>query len=108
MSHKITIRKVLTNNIVSIAQALTAVSCPGEVITANMANAGVIVKSGNILKVHVAVNTYMAFGHDATIEAVSVTTSPALLLTPGEHYVVCLGDYVRCSTNPTRVELLDI
>lgn len=108
MTQKITIRKVLTNNIVSIAQALTSVSCPGEVVTANMATAGVNVKAGNIIKVHVSTDTYMAFSNSSTIPAVTVSTSPAILLTPGEHYVICLGDFVRCSTNPTRVELLDI
>lgn len=100
------LRKHLTNNIVDISEALQSLKIPSKVVTDNL-TAAVLVGKGNILKVHVAADTYVAFG-DATIGAVSVTTTPAVLLNAGMHYVLCTDEYVRVSTNPTRTELLEI
>lgn len=103
-----TIRKFLTKSTVDVGQALVSLKYPGKVITDSMSAAAVKVGTSNIIKVHVAADTYVAFSDDAAFGAVTVTTSPAVLLPAGMHYVLCQCDYVRMSANPTRVELLKV
>jgi hypothetical protein len=102
------IKKFLTNNIVDVSEALQSVKLPGKVITGDTAAAGISVGKNNIIKIHVAVDTYVAFGDDATMPVVSVTTTPGLLVNAGMHYIICTGDFVRTSTAVTRLELLEI
>lgn len=101
-------RKLLTKNVQEVAQALVSVKVPGEVITDDISTAGVEVGEGNILKIEVSADTYVAFSDESTIGAVSAATSPAVKLTAGEHYVVCACKYVRASANGVRVELLKL
>lgn len=100
------LRKFLTKNTVDIGQALVSLKYPGQVLPTDITTAAVKVGSSNILKIHVSADTYVAFSDDASFGAVSVTTSPAVLLPAGMHYVLCAGEYVRASANPTRIELL--
>lgn len=102
------LRKFLTKNTVDVGQALVSLKYAGKVITDNISSAAVKVGASNVLKLHVAADTYVAFSDDPTFGAVSVTTSPAVLLPAGMHYVLCSGDYVRASANPTRIELLQV
>jgi hypothetical protein len=102
------VKKFLTNNILDISEALQGLKLPGKLVTANISTAAVKVGKNNIIKVHVAADTYMAFSDDAAFGAVSVTTDPGLLLNAGMHYVICTGEYVRASANPSRIELLEI
>lgn len=102
------LRKFLTKNTVDIGQALVSLRYPGIVMPVDISSAGVKVGSSNVLKIHVAADTYIAFSDDSTIGAVSVTTSPAVMLPAGMHYVLCAGEYVRASANPTRIELLKV
>ena len=102
------LRKFLTNNIVDISEALQSLKCPAKVVTDNISTAAVLIGKGNIIKIHVAADTYVAFSDDSAFGTVSATTTPAVLLNAGMHYVVCTGDYVRASANATRLELLEI
>lgn len=102
------LRKFLTKNAVDIAQALSAIKYPGIVLSVDLTTAGIKVGASNVVKIHVTADTYIAFSDDAAIGVVSVTTSPAVLLPAGMHYVLCSGDYIRASTNPTRIELLKV
>lgn len=103
------LRKLLTKNIVDVGQALVSLNVPGKVITDDISAAGVEVGEGNILRIQTSADTYIAFSELSTIGAVSVTTTPAVkLVGAGVHYVVCQCDYVRASSNPTRIELLEI
>lgn len=101
-------RKILTKNVQEVAQALVSLSIPGKVITDDLSSAYTQVGEGNILRVEVAADTYVAFDTQTGGAAVDGTTSPALKLTAGIHYVVCAHDFVRMSANPTRVELLEL
>ena len=101
-------RKYITNNVADIAETLQTVRIAGKVITDNISSAAVKVGSTNILKLHVSADTYVAFSDDPAFGAVSVTTTPAVLLPAGMHYVICTGEYVRASANPTRIELLQV
>ena len=107
MAQKNKARKMLTNNVAAIAQALVSVNLPGKVIT-NAINAAVEVGEGNILRIQTAGDLFVAFSDEATIGAVSVATTPAVkLVGAGVHYVVCQCKYVRASAAATRVELLE-
>lgn len=93
-------------NIVDVAQALQAMHIVGEVLTADISATWVDVGETNILRVEVAAATYFAFSDNNADPAVTVATSPAVKILPGEHYIICSAKYVRASANPTRVELL--
>ena len=108
MSIQDRIRKLLTKNVVDLGQALVSLRFPGKVLPVDLTTAAVLVGATNILKIHVSADTYVAFSDDSTFGAVSSTTSPAVMLPAGMHYVVCQSDYVRASANPTRIELLQV
>lgn len=108
MSTKDKVRKMLTKNIQEIAQALAAVKMPAKVITSDISAAWVKVGTGNVVRLQVAADTYVAFDDDGVGGAVSVATSPAVKLEAGYHYVVCQSDYIRASANPTRIELHEL
>lgn len=102
------VRKLITLNTVDVAQALQSLHIPGKVISANISTGWVEVGQGNILRIQAAADIYIAFEDEAVGSAPSVTTSPAVKLLAGDHYVLCQAKYVRASANPTRVELLEI
>lgn len=82
---------------------------PGEVVdlTANdISTAGRLVKTGSLLRIQVAADTYVAFG-DSTIAAVDATTSPAIKLPAGYHLLVSTADFIRASANASRLEILE-
>lgn len=108
MSSKNKIRKLLTMNVVDIAQGLQSLHVPGKVIADNVSSGWVFVGQGNIIRVHVSGDTYFAFAEQSSANTVSVTTSPAVKILAGEHYIVCQHDFVRASTNPLRIELLEL
>ena len=68
------------------------------------------VKTGTLLRIQVAADTYVAFGDEPASAplnaAIDATTSPALKLPAGYHLVVATGDFIRTSANPTRVEMI--
>ena len=106
MAQKNKIRKLLTKNVVDIAQALVSMNVPGEVITNNI-NTAVEVGEGNILRIQTAGDMFVAFSDIGTIGVVSVTTTPALkLVGAGVHYVICQCDFIRTNVAASRVELL--
>lgn len=108
MAQKNKARKMLTNNVAAVAQALVSVNIPGKVIT-DPINAAVEVGEGNILRIETSGDLFVAFSDENTIGAVSATTSPAVkLVGAGVHYVVCQCKYVRASGTATRVELLQV
>jgi hypothetical protein len=108
MSPLAKVRKLITLNVVGIAQALQSLHIPGKVISANLSTGWVEVGQGNILRIETASDTYVAFSDDTSGGAVSVTTSSAVKILTGDNYVICQAKYVRASANPTRVELLEI
>jgi hypothetical protein len=108
MSSSTKVRKLVTLNTVDVAQALQALKIPGKVISANISTNWADVGQGNILRIQVSADTYVAFSDDTSGSAPSVTTSPAVKLPAGDHYVLCQARYVRASANPTRVELLEL
>ena len=109
MSSNTKVRKLVTLSTVDVAQALQSLHIPGKVITANLSSAWVEVGRGNILRIQVSADTYVAFTDiDGDASVVSATTSPAVKLLAGDNYVLCQAKYVRTSANPTRVELLEI
>lgn len=101
-------RKMLTKNVQEIAQALTAVKMPAKVLTDNISTGWVKVGKGNVVRLQVGADTYVAFDDDGVGAAVSATTSPAVKLDAGYHYVVCQGEYIRASANATRIELHEL
>lgn len=108
MSIKNKIRKLFTMNIVDIAQALQAMHTVGDVITDDISAGWIEVGETNIIRVEVAAATYFAFSDNNTGGVVSVTTSPAVKILAGEHYIICSAKYIRASANPTRAELLKL
>lgn len=108
MSTKDKARKMLTKNVQEIAQALAAVKMPAKVLTDNISAAWVKVGTGNIVRLQVSADTYVAFDDDGVGGAVSATTSPAVKLEEGYHYVVCQSEYIRASANPVRIELHEL
>lgn len=100
------LRKTLTKNVVDLAQALVGIKVPGEVVTANISGAYTEVKKGNILRIVVTADTYIAFDNETGGGAVTAATTPAVLLPAGDHYVYCTDDFVRASAAPARIELL--
>lgn len=109
MSSNTKIRKLVTLSTVDVAQALQSLKIPGKVITANLSSAWIQVGQGNILRIQVSADTYVAFTDiEGDSSSVSSTTSPAVKLPSGDHYVLCQAKFVRTSANPTRVELLEL
>ena len=102
------IRKQITMSLVDVAQALQSLHIIGTVITADISAGWVEVGQGNVLRVVLGANTYFSFSDDNTAPAVSSTTTPAVMLTTGENYLITSAKYVRASANPTRTELLDV
>lgn len=78
---------------------------PGDVITADVSVASVLVGVGSILRIQVGADTYVAFGDD-TLGAVSITTTPAIKLPAGYHLVVATDDFIRASASFTRLEVI--
>lgn len=100
------VRKALTKNVVDVAQSLVSLEVAGDVLTDDLTNL-TKVGTGNILKVVVGATTYVAFAEEAGATlTVDATISPGLELAAGTHYVLCLCDYIKMSTNPTRKELI--
>lgn len=102
------VRKQITMSIVDVAQALQSLHITGTPITTDISAGWVEVGEGNIVRVIVGANTYFAFSDDNTAAAVTSATSPGVMITTGEGYIVCSAKYIRASANPTRVELLSI
>ena len=109
MSSDTKIRKLVTLSTVDVAQALQSLRIPGKVLTANLSLSWTEVGRGNILRIQVAADTYVAFTDiEGDSSVVSATTSPAVKLPAGDHYVLCQAKFVRMSANATRVELLEL
>lgn len=102
------VRKLVTLNVVDVAQALQSLHIPGKVISVDISAAWIDVGQGNILRIQSSADIYVTFSDNTSGAAPSVTTSPAVKLIAGDHYVLCQARYVRASANPTRVELLEI
>lgn len=100
------VKKYFTMGVVDVAQGFQSLHIAGKVIADDISAAWIEVGDTNIVRIVVTANTYVAFSNE-TVPAgtVSVTTTPAVMLVPGEHYVVCTGKWIRASANPTRVEL---
>ncbi len=90
---------------------------PGDVLdlTNSTVNGGMKVGVGNILRIQVAGDTFLEFSNidtdttDSPLTAApSATTTPALKLPAGYWIVVATGNFMRCSTAPTRVERVEI
>ena len=81
---------------------------PGRVIppTTNISNDPELVGKGNICRIRVAAQSYVAFG-DESLGTVSVTTTPGLELAIGVHLVVATDDFIRMSANPARIEIIE-
>lgn len=101
-------RKMLTKNVQEVAQALVSVKLPGKVITDNISTAWIKVGKGNVIRLETEGVTYVAFSAEDDDGAVSATTSPAVKLDAGFHYVVCQDDYMRASAAVTRAELHEL
>ncbi len=100
------IRKALSKNVVDVAQSLVSLEVAGDIITDNLTTL-TEVGLGNILKVVLAAQSYVVFADDSGSSIVAdVNASPALDLPTGTHYVLCTGDFIRMSVNPTRKELI--
>lgn len=98
----------MTMSTVDVAQGLQSLTVPGTVIGPDLSGGWTFVGEGNIIRVQAAADLYVAFDDkDAIGVTVSVTTSPAVKLPAGYHYVVCQCDWVRMSAAATRVELLE-
>jgi hypothetical protein len=102
------LRKTLTKNIVDLAQALVGLKVAGELVTANISTAYTEVKKGNIIRIVVTADTYVAFAKEGGGAAVTAATKNGLLLQAGDHYVYCTEDFIRASAAPARVELLKL
>jgi hypothetical protein len=102
------IKKFFTMNIVDCAQALQSLHISGTPVTTNISTTWTEVGSGNIVRIVVSADTYIAFSDDNAAAAVTSSTSPGIMLVTGESYVVSTAKYIRASANPTRVEILDV
>jgi len=79
---------------------------PGKLVTQDASAAGVQVGKGKLLRIRVAAATFLAFGK-SDIGAVSGTTDPGLeLATAGVYLVLATDEYLRCSANPARIEII--
>ena len=109
VSQKNKIRKLITMNTVTVAQGLMSLTVPGKVIGPNLSTGWTFVGEGSILRVQAAADLFVAFDDkDTDATAISASTSPAVKLPAGYHYVLCQNDYVKMSAAATRVELLEL
>jgi len=109
MTQKNKLRKQLTKNIVDIGQALVSLSVASKVLDVADVFAGTKVGEGNIIRIEITADTYVAFSDEAGISIPTVATTPAVkLIGAGMHYVVCQCDYIRTSIAITRAELLEL
>lgn len=100
------VRKALTKNVVDVAQSLVSLKVAGDVVTDNLTTL-TKVGLGNVLRVTLGAQSYVAFADDAGSSiAAAAATSPGLDLAAGEHYILCTGEYIIMSTDPTRKELI--
>jgi len=106
-----TIRKFFTQSTTDVAQALNGMVFAGDVVTTDISAAWKAVEPGYILRIYVTADTYIAFSDDdlGVGVTVSVTTSPAAILKANNHYhVIVSGNFVRTSSNPSRVEIIQL
>jgi len=109
MSQKNKPRKMLTKNIIDVAQALVSINVPGKLIANADIFAGTEVGEGNILRVETTADTFIEFDSQAIGSAPTITTASAVMLVgAGMHYVICQCDFVRSSIAVTRAELLEL
>lgn len=100
------VRKALTKNVVDVAQSLVSLEVAGDVIATDLTSL-TEVGTGNILKVVLAAQSFVAFADEAgSTIAAAAGTSPGLDLPTGTHYILCTGDFIIMSVNPTRKELI--
>lgn len=102
------LRKLFTKNIIDVANPLDEVKAPGKVITDDISAAWVKVGFGNLIRIEVSADTYVAFSKEDDDGVVDSSTSPSVKLPAGYHYVICAGEYVRASANAVRLELLEL
>jgi hypothetical protein len=103
------LKKLFTKSVVEVGQTLASIKAPGRVLTVNISAGWVKVGAGNIIRIEAGADMFVAFSDsDLGATAVSVTTSPAVKLSAGYHYVICANEWVRASANPTRLELLEL
>lgn len=104
------IRKYFTQTATDVGQAIEGLVFAGAVLTTDISAAWVSVEPGFIIRVYVSADTYIAFSDfDQGAVAVSVTTSPAMLLKGGFFYnIMSSGSFMRASVNPTRIEIIQL
>lgn len=80
---------------------------PGRVIApaVSIVTAGREVGKGNICRLEVSADTYVAFG-EGDIAAVTIATTPAIKLAAGVHLIVATGDFIRASLVQVRLEII--
>ena len=78
---------------------------PKKLITADTTTAR-DVSEANILRVRVTATTYLAFGKDANIPAVTASTQNAIELEAGTYLIAVIGDFVRTSLSVARMEVV--
>ena len=93
------------------AKAVTEpVLVPGEVVTTDTSAAPVFVGRGNLLRIEVTADTYVAFGEDPSTSpidvAVTAASTPAVKLPSGYHLVNATEDFIRTSAVLTRLEVI--
>lgn len=102
-------RKMITMNLIDVSQTLQTMHITGQVISADISAAWIEVGEGNVLRLEVDTDTYVAFSDSSDLtDTVGMSTTPAVKLKTGMRYVICSAKYVRASSNPLRVELLDV
>lgn len=102
------IKRVFNSNVISTGQALNGgLQFAGLVITDDISAAGVNVGKGNIVRVKFGATAYVSFSDDSSIDTVSVTTSPGIMLDANTwYYIIASADYIRASSAATRMELI--
>lgn len=78
----------------------------GKVITADPSSAPVLVSVGSLVRLQVSADTYVSFVANSTDSIATSTTSPALKLSAGYYLVVATDNFLTCSANPTRIEVM--
>jgi hypothetical protein len=82
------------------------VLAPGDVVTDNTSTQARLVGVGNICRIFVTADTYVAFGAE-DLGAVSNTSTPAILLKTGDARLVsATADYIRTSIALERLEVI--
>ena len=96
-------------NLIDVSQTLQTMHITGHVVSADISTGWIEVGEGNVLRLEVDTDTYIAFSDSNELtDIVGISTTPAVKLKPGMRYVICSAKYVRASSNPLRVELLDV